>query len=636
MPVFDQNALRRNYLDQANVSETTALEPRPTPIEKQFFEKDNVQEALRLQETEYQAPDLFTNYADNVNRQSREEFDVINNKYYKNYTAANKPAVTQIQQSLAQQGYLQPDQVDGFFGPVTKKALEASRNQTTIDSDLIPSKLSDTRCAAGMCSILDSQGLNTANLGLKYKNAWDILESTQEKGTADVVYNIYDDEAFNGVESAADIKRATVQAKRKSQTTPDMYSVGDIVGVYWPNSTHHAETKDSKTHNTHVGFVSEIRNGIPIITHNVSGTVKQDPYNKLVTGWISRPNGAQQVKSQYSPKDWDKTELRPEVLENWKAKTEVSDPDPERFKTVENVLKRVSYDANVLPQRLGSNVDPNWLREAVSGVLGNESAVGYNVKRSRQEVEESDRLRAVAYKVKDIDDGDISIGVGKIKFSQLDPFAKSFFDVKSPEDLGNDVKNVDVTTYNMIKHYDMFADYASKFPELGLTESDVKNMSILSHNQGSSRLLKLGRNADFKTVEEEVQSLRNLYDSEISDVSSTNWKYFGDTLGNLAFKTEGLIKGGNPSFETYISKGNRWGKWLYDRDPNSISTEKNTPTLYDYMKSNSVDATYNNRRKLYESYLKEDYKGTAEQNNKLLKFLQALNGTDLSLAINRP
>lgn len=80
--------------------------------------------------------------------------------------------------------------------------------------------------------------------------------------------------------------------------------VGDIVGIYWPNSGFHElalyrgkknETLCGWSPNTHVGIVGAIKDGVPIVFHNVHGQVYADPYNNMVgkakIAWLKRkPN----------------------------------------------------------------------------------------------------------------------------------------------------------------------------------------------------------------------------------------------------------------------------------------------------------------------------------------------------------
>lgn len=78
---------------------------------------------------------------------------------------------------------------------------------------------------------------------------------------------------------------------------------GDVIGLYYPNSTNHikaAEGCKSGTCNTHVGYVRDIMaDGTPIISHNVHGTVFNQPASDLLSTknlstcmitWAARPN----------------------------------------------------------------------------------------------------------------------------------------------------------------------------------------------------------------------------------------------------------------------------------------------------------------------------------------------------------
>jgi peptidoglycan hydrolase-like protein with peptidoglycan-binding domain len=93
--------------------------------------------------------------------------------------------------------------------------------------------------------------------------------------------------------------------------------VDDIVGIYYPSSPHHEEAfhaagkpyfvSDGKGGwkkgntiaggrgfgmNTHVGIVGGVKNGVPLIFHNIEGDVWSDPYNDIRGGgkimWIKR------------------------------------------------------------------------------------------------------------------------------------------------------------------------------------------------------------------------------------------------------------------------------------------------------------------------------------------------------------
>lgn len=78
---------------------------------------------------------------------------------------------------------------------------------------------------------------------------------------------------------------------------------GDVVGLYYPKSSNHlkaAQGSEAGTCNTHVGYIRDVmEDGTPIISHNVHGTVYNQPANELLTTknpstcmitWVARPN----------------------------------------------------------------------------------------------------------------------------------------------------------------------------------------------------------------------------------------------------------------------------------------------------------------------------------------------------------
>lgn len=109
----------------------------------------------------------------------------------------------------------------------------------------------------------------------------------------------------------------SLQQSLIKDVSPSNLKVDDIVGIYYPGSGHHEEAfyeagkpyfvSDGKGGwkkgntiqkgkgfgmNTHVGIVGGVKNGVPLIFHNISGDVYSDPYNKIRGGgkivWIKR------------------------------------------------------------------------------------------------------------------------------------------------------------------------------------------------------------------------------------------------------------------------------------------------------------------------------------------------------------
>jgi len=517
-------------------------------------------------------------------------------KFYKKYSNNNKTPVKKLQAELVEKGYLSEKtkdgktNIDGKFGDRTKEALQEynssinSEDPQSFIFNKIPNKLEDPRCAAGMCSILEDNNVITESLGIKYKNAWDIHENMMNAGNSKSIYNIYDEPEFVTLgpdTSAEELKSITKKVKQRSQTKESDYAVGDIVGLYWPNSNYHEETlKNSKTFNTHVGFVSDFdKNGKPIITHNVNGKVLQQPYDQLQTTWISRPDKNIKLNKKYDASEYQNIEVDENLISNFEAKKERPLTTNEKD-VVSNIMKRSRYNAQTIPEMLNSSVDKNWLEAATFAITGVESSAGISPNTPRTAEEAASQnfgLQGLAYAWKGKTPEDISLGVTKVKFNSLDNFAKEYFNINSAEDLANDNKAVDAASYLLVKHYELFKNYAKQYPEFGLSDQDVKNMSILAHNQGTNLLLKTGRNlsgpGDYRTIEEQIESLRKLYQGNIKDVSSTKLNHLG-SVGELIYDITN-----DKGDESYVSKSNRYIDEVYNKNKKQYADVNNNNTL---------------------------------------------------------
>ena len=547
-------------------------------------------------------------------------------KYYKNYTPDNKEEVLRIQEDLVDKGFMSAtllnkkgSSIDGKFGQQTKEALQAYNTKKTEEDpnalvfDFIPSKLEDGRCAAGMCSILEGNNVMTESLGVKYKNAWDIFENMNDVENSKSIFNIYDDKAFDNATSAEDIKRITKEVKRKKQTKASDYKTGDIVGLYWDGSSHHEETLNSKTHNTHTGFVSDVIDGVPIITHNVNGTVLQQPYDELVTGWIRRPSEDIKVNSTYNVDGIEDIEIDPSTITNLSLRYQSGDYEGERLTQLENVFKRAKYNSTKIPEILNSSVDPKWLESTIVGITGAETGVGASVPRSK---EEAGYFKNMVYDAKGYKPKDVSLGIGKTKLTALDNFAKSYFQINSADDLGkSDDKAIDAITYLITKNYETFKDYSNTYPELNLAEEDIRNMSILAYNQGTNRLLKTGRVADSRNAETEVQALRELYDATLLDINSTNYKHL-PVIGDAAFKVGQVLPTGMPGSvrpsDSYIKKVNQYRTDLFPENYAYVETPANNfePST---MAHGGEPKSKVNELTMYKNYMKGMYDNTNMQ-----------------------
>jgi LysM repeat protein len=567
-------------------------------------------------------------------------------RYYKNYQPSTQTEVEAIQNNLVSKGYLPEEteygksNIDGKFGQRTKEALIAY-NAANVEEDPkaqifenIPSKLNEERCAAGMCNILELNDVETEALGIKFVNAWNILGNMIKLNNSKMIFNIYDDSAFDNINSETtreELERTTRDVKRKIQTKAADYKVGDIIGIYWPGSKYWDQTLESDTHNTHTGFVSEVVDGVPIITHNVGGDVRQQPWEELQTTWISRPNKNITIQSTYADQGIEEElagfEVDENLIANFETKIERSISDSEK-KVVGNIIKRSQYNSTKIPKILNSSVDPKWLAATTFGIVGVETGAGLNANRTRADIGKDsmfsmDGLRSAVHNYKGTKEGDISLGIGKNKFSALDAFSKNYFDIKSPTDLADDNKSLDVISYQLVKRYELFKDYSKQYPKLGLNEEDIRNMAILSHNQGSNKLIKTGRNKkNPMTSKEEVVALRELYKGTMVDITSTNYNRI-PVVGKMTYDAALGLGYEKPS-ERYISKVNRYATEVF-KGPSveesdmrmahqSIPTASSNNILSGFMSPFSpLKLSKGGEYGVFNNYINGDYNNTPRQ-----------------------
>ena len=515
-------------------------------------------------------------------------------RYYKKYNGDNKQEVAGIQQKLVDEGYMSDllfnghgSSIDGKFGDQTREALDLYNtsnikedpNVTVFDN--IPSRLEETRCAAGMCTILEGNNVLTEAIGVKYRDAWDLLEGMESTGNSKEIFNIYSDKAFENINentSVDNLRQISKDVLNKDiyKAKASNFEIGDIVGVYWDGSDHHEETLKSQTYNTHSGFVSDIVDGVPIITHNLEGSVRQQPYNQLRTAWIRRPNKDIILQSTYDSSAVEEVPDDLAFVENYKNRFPDAVLTNKREKEIQSIAKRATFNSINIPKILNSSVDPEWLKNTTIAITGVESGFGSGAQRTVQEARNlKGGLQGLAYDYKKIKDPEISLGISKVKFNSIDGFAKQYFNINSSKDLADDNKVLDITSYRLAKNYELFKNYAKQYPSLGFTETDIRNMAIISHNQGSNSIIKTGRvtekdgKKDYRTPDQEIAELRSLYEGTINDVSSTNYRFLpgGKKIYNFALAT-GIKDEATP----YIKKVNDYVNQLF---PQPIADNQN-------------------------------------------------------------
>lgn len=207
---------------------------------------------------------------------------------------------------------------------------------------------SETRCSAYMVKCL-SQYDNELGRG----NAWDLFNAVKNGGS--VKYNAFTNGEVNwnniwsqltknkvtksicqkhASQDDADAKVnspvpsiVTNNVPKTSNITLNSLQLGDIVGLYHKNSSNkgmafcqralkrgldekgNVSDKDPFTFNSHVGFVGAIKNGVPIIIHNVHGSHIATPATKMLNKnsedmivWVVSDNDVASAIQKEKPK----------------------------------------------------------------------------------------------------------------------------------------------------------------------------------------------------------------------------------------------------------------------------------------------------------------------------------------------
>lgn len=150
---------------------------------------------------------------------------------------------------------------------------------------------------------------NNSRLGETRDSAFDDLDEQTRNDVIKLWLDIHNKRIENGNSRVKDIVSKIVP--RQGEITD--LKVNDIVGLFYPRSTHHEEAfyqggkgwfkeeggkmvpgdtikrGDGWGMNTHIGTVAAIKDGVPLIFHNVGGNVKSDPPSKLRIAWVKRP-----------------------------------------------------------------------------------------------------------------------------------------------------------------------------------------------------------------------------------------------------------------------------------------------------------------------------------------------------------
>ncbi len=469
------------------------------------------------------------------------------------------------------------DGVDGKFGDATLAAYakEMDKNLGKYEQKDLSGELKKKSCDSEWgCAAYVSHATDFAALG----HAWTMLGKLK-KQNKNVKFNIYNDPKFKNV-NKSNLISTTKLVKKNLKAKKEMFAMGDAVGLFLPSSTNNQKAlkEGDGTYNSHVGLVTGFKpDGTPIVTHNIYGTLHHDAFNTLNIAWIAETGARDSVK--------------------YDDKTNVDEKGNEPSSAVENIQY---YSKNMTKDMATGTLDAEQVANDVYGILGTESKFGTLA--PTEEDLASTQFKRKAYGLVDkgvkANRSNISTGAAKIKLATLSNKEQRFLGLNSASDLKSMKNSVKVATYLYIKRHNYFDEYAKKNPQLKLTPQDVQALTILSHNQGDSRLKNFGYNKKGAYFSESVKALRDLQEGKVKDITSTKYKYanlipgLGDVLYDASLAYAGEKYGKDP----YIKKVNYHGAKL--------------PEVKKLMKSGKTEEEAKEivRKNFYKKKLKEDKK----------------------------
>jgi hypothetical protein len=318
--------------------------------------------------------------------------------------------------------------------------------------------------------------------------------------------------------SSKQVRNKLYEARKKHDLDAvyESAQVGDIVEMYYPNSSSQEEairTGKGDTYTTHVGHITE-KNGVKYVTHNVHGTFHTDKLETLLKrsgakrstngtivsgiirpnyGWRDSQSGAVSIsqkpvqaiaisgdRNYYTTEDQEK-------VSNWQLKA-ITPVAKQFVQGLESVAPDIAADFGL------SNDQLSLIMRASFGAFGNESGFG-----EANTYKKKTRKRRVIRGYKSIapdwmSEGDeMSEGLSQIKLENAfnDPKAKALlkkYGIKDVEQLYDPMYSSIATMLLTAMNYKQFESAT------GLKAEDVdpitmQNIMLLAHNKGMQNVI---------------------------------------------------------------------------------------------------------------------------------------------------
>lgn len=522
--------------------------------------------------------DIVATISDNKKKSIKGESD----KYYKKYTAENKAPVKKMQQEFLDKG-LFDDQIkesdyntkdkavklqeklkdagyempvtfksgkadgivgketataikeynskmaDGYFGDKTLSAFNKNIGYSDFAEERGKNSCDASFCAEYVTSVYDRVMNKSKQLGV-IGDAWTMIGNIKDEGGTEL-YNIYNDEEFKGKLDKATLLDLTERKIKENKLDVSILKKGDVVGIYGRGSRYHEQAlKEGTTYNTHVGIVSDIVDGEPIITSNYFGELRHRKASQMQITAVARPKDTESTV----PAKLEAKEVMPLTLQD-------------DNKVAKDFSKELTQIIPSLVDDTSSTIDKKWLLETSLAITQPETGYFTNIP-DKTKVLKTKAARTV--KGLSSDDKYISHGLTKIKLANFSEYEKNYLGITSHEDLYDVSKAAKATAYILNKNYIYFTRYSEANKDLKITEEEIRELTILAYNQGIyGNLARFGFDNKGKVKDTAKEKLSTVgKNTKVKDVSSTNFKYLpiiGDMLYNLRYPE------GHPS---YISR----------------------------------------------------------------------------------
>lgn len=500
---------------------------------------------------------------------------------YDKYIPTSKEDIKKLQRRLVYLGYLKEkinnkNQIDGIVGKNTIKAWRDanvdgilgdktkaelinkldSNNVQNADWD-IDVKGQRDYCARFVSKKAEvSTGTDPISTGV-YGNAWTMPENIVNAGGKEI-FNIYKSKQFKNIKSGKELYSITKNYLNRNNIDYSSLKEGDVVGIFMPSSSHHDDVlKTGTTYNTHIGIIVGFdKNNKPIVEHTVGGSVFRDSIDKIKGSMYGKAQVTVAVRPNYK----QISEIKLDT--NAKSKFNVS----EKYQNadMENFILGMAQGENSI-SKIYPDVPMDIIQQIAIAVQKRETNFMTNKVSDQGKIQQLEN--DIVEKIKGPETK--STNTSKMKLASLSINERAFLGIKTKDDLEDPKKAGLAAELYLAKNYDYFKRLQKEYPELGITNEDIINATILSYNQGMGKLYTLGFDKEGKANPNQLIELRKLADKDtkIKDVSSTKYRFLGK-LGELLYdKLE-------DPFQPYISSARQ------AMEENIINTKKYGGKLY--------------------------------------------------------